>query len=84
MLKIVYLPTAQIVEYPKDFKAWFRPNSIFAEDIVRKFLNSNDAYKDFATGEIFYITYDELIARTEVPGKRVPKHLLEIIEIPDV
>ena len=82
MFKIVYLPTAQIVEYPKDFTAWYRPYSAYAKDIATRFLEANNAYQDFGNPDkIFYITYDELIARTDVPGKKVPKHLLEVIDV---
>ena len=85
MFKIIYLPTAKVVEYPKDFKNWFRPNSPYAEDVVRRFLEANTAYQSFVNeDDIWYMTYDELIALNEVPGKKVPKHLLEIIEVPDV
>lgn len=82
MFKVVYLPTAQIIEYPDDFKSWYKPYSPYAEDIARRFLEANEAYQDFGNPDkLFFITYDDLIARFDIPGKKIPKHLLEVIEV---
>lgn len=82
MYKIVYLPTGEVIEYPKDFSHWFKSDSPFAKDLATVFLEANQAYQDYSNPEkIFFLTYDELIARMELPGKIVPKHLLEVLDV---
>jgi hypothetical protein len=81
MYRIVYLPTAEVIEYPSDFRQWYRPNSIYAKDIAEQFLKTNEAYQIWGSDKIIYLTFEEIIAATETPGKKIPKHLLEVIDV---
>jgi hypothetical protein len=76
MFKVIYLPTAEIVEITE---ARF-PGYFDEEHHVKAYLQGHACVKNFKTGKpVFVHTGGSYIKELEIP-----EYLLEVIEVPDV
>lgn len=74
MYKVIYLPTAEEVKLPNDF---------YSSDKYRllEFIKANNCYRH-PKGFLTFLLYDDwLVGSNNIYGAKVPKHLLEIIEV---
>jgi hypothetical protein len=75
MFKVIYLPTAEIVEITEA-----RPSGYFdREHRVRAYLHGHACVKNFKTGKPVFIN----TGMTYIKDLEIPEYLLEVIEVPD-
>lgn len=77
MFSIVYLPTAEFIDIPWSID----PKSKYE---VERFLQSKVESVYCIEGRMRFLTYDEILSDYFVNSKIIPKHLFEVIEVPDV
>lgn len=79
MFKIIYLPTAQEVKLPTGCRAT-------SEYELKKLLYSKyeEVYSILGRDELRFLTYNEMLRGDFISGNKIPKHLLEVLEVDDV
>lgn len=73
--QIMYLPTAEIIKLPSGCHFDTRHE-------LERFLNINECYLR-SDGTFRFLTYDEFLIDAKPSGKVVPRHLFEIIDVPN-